>query len=340
MTTVKIRLKSRKINNGPLRLDISEFKSQYRIAISNGFNILNSFQEEHTPDEIWEETKNILLNAAKDVIPKTTRKKKDWITEDTLKLINKRKQLKMNGLNTENNKKDYTSLCKDIQKNCRKDKNNFINNICKEIQEHADRNETKDLFRKLKQINKKFKSRTWIINDKAGNSITDIEQIIIRWSEYCKELYNDEGTGRTLNVASAAITDNQEPEILKEEVIYAIRKLREGKASGYDGISAEMLKALEDKGISTLLNICNKIWKTGEWPKDWLKSIFIPFHKKGSTKECTNYRTISLISHASKIMLYIINERLKPFISGQISPEQAGFVEGEQGIKFLTSGKL
>ena len=84
-----------------------------------------------------------------------------------------------------------------------------------------------------------------------------------------------------------------------------------------------------DYGVDFFYYICNHIWNTGQWPEDWAHSVFIPLHKKGSTKKCGNFRLISLISHSSKILLHVINERLKPFLNKEISQEQAGFVKGK-----------
>ena len=81
-------------------------------------------------------------------------------------------------------------------------------------------------------------------------------------------------------------------------------------------------------GIDALHKICTDVWHTGEWPNDWTKSIILPLHKKGSTSKCDNYRTLALISHASKVILHIIHNRIRYYLDWQISQEQAGFVKG------------
>ncbi|KAF2903425.1 hypothetical protein ILUMI_02765 [Ignelater luminosus] len=108
----------------------------------------------------------------------------------------------------------------------------------------------------------------------------------------------------------------------------AIDKLREGKAAGLDRISAEVLQALDNRGQKIMHTLCQKIWKTGLWPEDWSTSIVLPLHKKGPATVCDNYRLIALISHSSKIMLYILQARLQAFLTQQIALEQAGFVKG------------
>ena len=100
------------------------------------------------------------------------------------------------------------------------------------------------------------------------------------------------------------ITD-LEPDILECEVTWALESITMNKASGGDGIPVELFQILKDDAVKVLHLICQHIWKTQQWPQDWKRSVFIPIPKKGNAKECPNYRTIALISHASKVMLKI-----------------------------------
>ena len=100
------------------------------------------------------------------------------------------------------------------------------------------------------------------------------------------------------------------------------------KASGGDGIPAELFQILKDDAVKGLHSICQQIWKTQQWPQDRKRSVFIPFPKKGNAKECSNYHTIALISHASKVMLKIIQVRLQQYINRELPDVQAGFRKG------------
>ena len=102
-----------------------------------------------------------------------------------------------------------------------------------------------------------------------------------------------------------------EPDILEYEVKLAFRSITINKASGGDGIPAELFQILKDDAVKVLHSICQQIWKTQEWPQDWKRSVFIPILKKGNAKECSNYHTIALISHASKPVLKILQARLQ-----------------------------
>ena len=116
--------------------------------------------------------------------------------------------------------------------------------------------------------------------------------------------------------------------ILREEVEAAVKSLKPGKSAWVDNIPAELLQAGGETMTDVLLNFCNKIWQTGEWPTPWTQSLVITLPKKGNLFQCQNYRTISLISHASKVMLKILLNRLTPQAETITAEKQAGFRPG------------
>ena len=97
------------------------------------------------------------------------------------------------------------------------------------------------------------------------------------------------------------------------------------KASGGDEIPIELFHVLKDDAVKVLHSIFQEIWKTQQWPQNWKRSVFIPISKKGNAKECTNYCTIALIPHASKVMLKILQARLQQYVNRELSDVQAGF---------------
>ena len=120
------------------------------------------------------------------------------------------------------------------------------------------------------------------------------------------------------------ITD-LEPEILECEVKWALESSTTNKASGGDGTPVELSQILKDDSVKVLHSICQQIWKTQPWPQDWKRSVFIPIPKKGNAKECSYYHTIALISHASKVMLKILQARLQHYMNRELPDVQAGF---------------
>ena len=109
-----------------------------------------------------------------------------------------------------------------------------------------------------------------------------------------------------------------EPDILEHAVKWALGSITTNKASGGDGIPAELFQILKDGAVKVLHSICQQIWKTQQWPQDWKRSVFIPIPKKGNAKECLNYHTVALISHASKVMLKILQARLQQCMNDEL----------------------
>ena len=137
-------------------------------------------------------------------------------------------------------------------------------------------------------------------------------EILNRWTEYCSDLYNYETEGAQYPIVldCPQIPDAKHHPFLREEMGAAVKALKIGKSAGVDNIPAELVQAGGEAMTDILTTMCNKIWKTGEWPTTWTQSLVITFPKKGNFQLCQNYRTISLISHPSKVMLTIILNRL------------------------------
>ena len=121
---------------------------------------------------------------------------------------------------------------------------------------------------------------------------------------------------------------NLEPDILECEVKWALESITTNKVSGGDGIPVELFQILKDDAVKVLHSVCQQIWKTQQWPQDWKRSVLIPVPKKGNAKECSNYCTIALISHASKETLKILQARLQQYVNCELPDVQAGFRKG------------
>ena len=121
---------------------------------------------------------------------------------------------------------------------------------------------------------------------------------------------------------------NLEPDKLEYEVKWAFESITTNKASGGDGTPVELFQILKDDAVKVLHSVCQQIWKTQQWSQDWKRSVFIPIPKKGNAKECSNYHTIAIISHASKVMLKILQARLQQYVNRELPDVQAGFRKG------------
>ena len=116
-----------------------------------------------------------------------------------------------------------------------------------------------------------------------------------------------------------------EPNILECKVKWALGSITTNKASGGDGIPVQLFQILKDDAVKVLHSTRQQIWKTQHWPQDWKRSVFIPIPKKGNAKICSNYHTIALISHASKVMFKILQARLQQYVNSELPVVQSGF---------------
>ena len=166
---------------------------------------------------------------------------------------------------------------------------------------------TRDLFKKIRGTKGTFSAKMVTIMVRNGMDLTEAEDIKKRWQEYI-ELYK-----KDLNDPDShnGVIPHLVLDILEGGVRWALGSITRNKASGGDGISVELFQILKHDAVKVLHPICQQIWKTRQWPQDWKRSVFIPIPKKSNAKECSNYFTIALISHTSKVMLKILQARLQ-----------------------------
>ena len=165
--------------------------------------------------------------------------------------------------------------------------------------------------------------------------LTEVEDIKKRWQECTEELYKKDLHDPDNH--NGVIT-HLEPDILECKVKWALESITMNKASGCDGIPVERFQILKDNAVKVLHSICQQIWKTQQWLHDWKRSIFIPISKKGNPEECSNYRTIALISHTRKVMLKLLQARLQQYGNCDLPDVQAGLEKAEEPeIKLPTS---
>ena len=170
---------------------------------------------------------------------------------------------------------------------------------------------TRDLFKKIRDSKGTFHAKMGSIKDRKGMDLTEAEDVKKRWQEYTelykKDLQNpDDHDG---------VITHLEPDILECEVKLSLGSITTKKASGGDGIPVELFQILKDDGVKMLHSICQQIWKTQQWPQDWKRSVFIQIPKKSYAKECSNYHTVALIPHTSKVMLKILQARLQQYMN-------------------------
>ena len=157
--------------------------------------------------------------------------------------------------------------------------------------------------------------------------LTEAEDILKRWQEYTEEVYKKDVHDQDNH---DGVITNLQPDILECQIKWAFRSITTNKAAGGDGIPAKLFQILKDKAVKVWHSICQQIWKTQQWPQDWKRSVFILVLKKGNAKECSNYRTIALISHASKEMLKIFQVRLQQYVNRELPGVQMDLDKAEE----------
>ena len=162
---------------------------------------------------------------------------------------------------------------------------------------------TRDLFKKIRDTKGTFYAKMGSIKDRNGRDLKKAEDIKKRWQKYTEVLYKKD-LHDTDNYDGVII--HLEPDILECKVKSSLGSITTNKASGSDRIPVELFQILKEDAVKMLYSICWQSWKTQQWPQDWKRSVFIPIPKRGNAKECSNYGTIALISHASKVMLKIL----------------------------------
>ena len=203
----------------------------------------------------------------------------------------------------------------EFQSIARRDKKDFLSDQCKEIEEKDRMGKTRDPFKKIRDTKGTFHAKMGTIKDRNGMDLTEAEDIKKRWQEYTEELYqkdlydpdNQDG-----------VITHLEPDTLECEVKWALGSITVNKASrGYE-IPVELFQILKDDAVKVLHSICQQIWKTQQWPQHWKRSVFISVSKNGNAKESSNYHTIAFISHVNKVMLKILQARLRQCMNFQM----------------------
>ena len=220
--------------------------------------------------------------------------------------------MKKRGEEGKGEKERYTHLNAEFQKIARRDKKAFLSNQCKDIEENNRMGKTRALFKKIRDTKETFHAKMGSIKDRNVMDLTEAGNIKKRWQEYTEELYKKD-LHDPFNYDGVII--QLELDILECEVKWALGSITRNKSSGVDGVPVELFRILQDDSVKELHSICQQIWKTQQWPQDWKRSVFIQIPKKGNAKESSNYCTIALNSHASKVMLKILLARFQQYVN-------------------------
>ena len=289
MMTFKLHLKRvKKPGNARIKFDLEKLKDPevaetFHAMIGGKFAALTILDAYGTDMEMLINTFNTAVtNTASEILGKHLPIKKPWVTADLFDLCDKRRELMKKKKKDAEGVRQYRAANQEIKKGMKKAKMNWMEGQCQDIEDNMKKNNSKKTYQLVKDLTSTKQGRTTTIQDKDGKCLTEEQDILKRWSEYCSDLYNYRATGdpEVLNVPPA--TDNDNYPILREEVEAAVRSLKKGKSTGADNIPAELVQAGGEAMISALLTICNKIWQTGEWPTPWPNLSSSPSPRKAT----------------------------------------------------------
>ena len=323
---IEIKLKNLRQFKRKEQLDLNllkqeSIKNKYNVEVRNKYELLvNQDQIQEPNDQLnvenkWNIFKTSILTALQKTLPrKMNDKKKIWMTYEILVKMSERRKFK--------NSKDlekYDRLNREKIHECRAAKKQYLQDQCKIIEDLEKTHKSKELHDRINKVtNRNNQNRgNGNVKDKDGNILFDQYLIASRWVEYIRDLYDDKNRPEMP-------TFNETPgnSILKEEVERVLRDIKNGKATGSDELSAEALKALDDINVKLVTELCNMIYESGCIPTELKQSSFVPIPKRPKAQNCSEYRTICLMSHVAKLLFKIIQKRIERRIEEEISQLQ------------------
>ena len=288
----------------------------------------NEIQSENESAEVqWQNVKYVLLHTLKkEVGREEKRARKPWITKEMLEKMEERRKCK------NVNKEEYRRLNNALRRETDRAKEKYMEEMCKEIEELERKGRYDLMYEKTKEFGGRERKavRSFGIEDSRGQLISGQAEMLKVWESYIGELYDKEHRPQHINIEREDVIDEDErgPSILTTEVEKAIKDMKRNKATGDDDVPADLLKEIGNKGLKVITKLINKIYETGKWPKDFLNVTMVAIEKKQQAKKCSDFRTISLISHVAKIVARIINRRLQQKIEEVMGEDQFGFRKG------------
>lgn len=270
--------------------------------------------------EQWEKVHDTLRKIENEEIGlKDRHKQKVWMTNEILQMMEQRRTHK------NRNPDKYREINREIKRKIGIAKQIWMEEKCKEIEQLQRKNDHFAIYKKVREVTGKGRKRqTNVLADENNKVIMDIEDIRKHWKQYIQELFKSTEP-RIFDIHREL---ENSPQILKEEVLKAIKNSKNGRSPGPDELHVELLKLLEEENLDILVQLFNKIYESGVIPSIWLSSEFIPIPKKASSKKCDEYRLISLMSHILKLFLKIIHARIYRKCEQDLGDAQFGFRDG------------
>ena len=346
LVIAKVKLKLRKTGKKSttrLQFDIEKLqdlhvRNSFKIELKNKYQALADMEDYNQPgtDEInqkWQRIKTSYLKTAETCLGAKRRRKKEWMTDDTWKLIDKRRDTKKRSLDAKSQRlkdrieQQYQEENLEVRRKARCDKRKYLEDLATQAEEASQEGRQGEVYRLTKVISGKFRGTTDApVKGKDGRLLTTEKEQEERWREHFSEVLN-RPPPPTITEIPEAETDldiSIEPPS-KQEIIAAIKTLKNKKAPGEDNLNAELFKMDPELAAEILLPLFVSIWEQKIIPEDWTQGIIVKIPKKGNLQECSNWRGITLLSIPGKILAKIIILRMNNAVDKVLRNEQAGF---------------
>ena len=276
-------------------------------------------------------------------VPK--KRKERHLSDKTTSLLEQRGAMKRRDPTSDANRSEYSRLNKLVKKSCKADDNAWALRIASDLEQAASRGQQREVWQRIKVLSNK-KKKSAAVRDKSGKLIADPEAQKKRWKEYFAELLNPPSVSNDLSELDALepefnftyLSESDEPPS-HTEISNALKKLKNYKTPGIDGIANEQLKYGEVGIINQLCSLFEKVWNEENIPEDWSKGVIVPIGKKGDTSYCSNSRGITLRSTASKLYQIIILQRMQTGLEELLRENQCGFRRNRSCIDQIYSLK-
>jgi hypothetical protein len=343
---ISVRLIKMRKRPRMLKYDIDRLKSnsavanQYDIELQNRFSALGDLPDD--VEDLWSSVRQVITETASAVVGQEKKLRKPWLSKEAGELIEKKRHAVLTG-----NKRERNRLKRAFDSRAKDDREGYYNKIAQEAETAAASNNLKPIYRSIRTLSAKpAHSNAVLISHADGRPCRSDEDIMARWKEYYEQALNHcpaDPCPELDQEAAIAEEDESVPSDAPtlDEVQCAVRKLKNGRAAGADGIVAELLKTALSTTSKVLHELFIRIWRTGHVPAEWRDGIITSLYKgKGAKDQCTSYRPITLLSVPGKVFAHILLTRINPLLTSHRRHQQSGFTAGRSTVDAILALRL
>ena len=327
VATLRIQFRSRRLPASSPKLDIDKLSDvavsrEYATEVRNRFEVLSNLED---TEALWGNFKNVVTTAARDCLGVKRRKKKSFVTEETLQTIERSRAARLHG-----DSRTYRALKREVQSKLSRDKEAWVKGIAEVVERNLWSGDCRPAYQALKTLSSQRPTQSSVIKAANGEPLQDPKDQQNRWSEYFEQLLTVEQPAVQLDTSGISpLVAN--PPISADlpslaEVREAVACMKSGKAPGVCDIPSELLKAGGEPVAVALHSVVCAIWRSESVPTDWTKGLIVPIWKgKGDRQDCSNYRGVTLLSVPGKVFARLLLKRIRSHLLATQRPEQSGF---------------